>query len=538
MSTPLENLPEPLRSLLLCGGEGAAHLARCSRLAAEAGEAGQDGLAEALAVAAWSQSPLDAALALQAAPLLTGWPQAARAAMHVARFARQPGDAVEYARLAASRDHGRIKEYLDSRLQAEQGNLFWVRLAMSHALADMDQDWAEALAALLAAWGQPLLAALAGADAALTAGEGGRALEILSLVELPDVLPDVLMARRAALALGSAEGFRRWLEAEPWNPTPLLLASEALRQTSGQTSGQAPTASPPESVAVLLYTFNKARDIDATLDSLAASDLGQARLAVLDNGSTDDTAQVLEGWRGRLGPQRLEIVSLPVNVGAPAARNWLAALPLTRGADFAVYLDDDVELPRDWLGLLVEAERLYPDAGVWGARVVDHAAPVRIQSADTFLLPEPEEQAKAPGARRFALSDCHHQTLDMGQFGYVRPCATVTGCCHMFRTGRLLAQGGFDLRYSPTQYDDLDHDVRLLLAGLTPVYQGRLRVRHFKSTGSQGGEGQAQWGLGWANQYKLHQKFEAADFRRAAATAQQAALEDLRARREALEQAP
>ncbi|MFP5239868.1 MAG: glycosyltransferase family 2 protein, partial [Acidobacteriota bacterium] len=134
--------------------------------------------------------------------------------------------------------------------------------------------------------------------------------------------------------------------------------------------------------------------------------------------------------------------------------------------------------------------------------------------------------------------DCHHQTLDMGQFGYVRPCATVTGCCHMFRTERLLAQGGFDLRYSPTQYDDLDHDVRLLLAGLTPVYQGRLRVRHFKSTGSQGGVGQAQWGLGWANQYKLHQKFEAEDFRRAAATAQKAALEDLRARREMLEQAP
>ena len=529
MSTPLENLPEPLRSLLVCGGEGAAHLSRCSRLAAEAGEARMGGLAELLAVAAWSQSPLDAALALQAAPLLTAWPLAARAAMHVARYARQPGEAAEYAGLLSGRDHIRIKTYLDSRLQAEQGNLFWVRLALSHALAEMDQDWAEALAALLAAWGQPLLAALAGADAALTAGEGGRALEILSLLELPDVLS----SRRAALARGDEEGFRRWLAAEPWNPTPLLLASEALRQATAATPGTV-----PGSVAVLLYTFNKARDIEATLASLAASDLGAARLAVLDNGSTDDTAQVLTGWRGRLGPERLEVVSLPVNVGAPAARNWLAALPLTRGAEFTVYLDDDVELPRDWLGLLGMAERFYPEAGVWGARVVDHTSPVRIQSADTFLLPEPEEQAREPGARRFALSDCHHQTLDMGQFGYARPCATVTGCCHMFRTERLLAQGGFDLRYSPTQYDDLDHDVRLLLAGVTPVYQGLLRVRHFKSTGSQGGVGQAQWGLGWANQYKLHQKFEAVDFRRAAATALKAALEDLRARREMLEQTP
>jgi hypothetical protein len=90
----------------------------------------------------------------------------------------------------------------------------------------------------------------------------------------------------------------------------------------------------------------------------------------------------------------------------------------------------------------------------------------------------------------------------------------------------LASSGGFDLRYSPSQYDDLDHDIRLLLAGRIPVYQGNLAVSHFKSTGSQGAQGQAQYGVGWANQYKLHHKFEPDDFARAARTADQAAWND------------
>ena len=117
----------------------------------------------------------------------------------------------------------------------------------------------------------------------------------------------------------------------------------------------------------------------------------------------------------------------------------------------------------------------------------------------------------------------------------MRPCATVTGCCHLFRTRTLTEGRGFDLRYSPSQYDDLDHDLRLLLAGKTPVYQGHLAVGHFKSTGAQGQPGQAQFGLGAANQYKLHHSYTPEAIARAAHTADQAAWEDVQAKRESLE---
>ena len=60
--------------------------------------------------------------------------------------------------------------------------------------------------------------------------------------------------------------------------------------------------------------------------------------------------------------------------------------------------------------------------------------------------------------RGFTLLRPWLHTPDWGAYGLTRPCATVTGCCHLFPTDVLAATGGFDLRFSPTQYDDLDHD--------------------------------------------------------------------------------
>jgi len=163
--------------------------------------------------------------------------------------------------------------------------------------------------------------------------------------------------------------------------------------------------------------------------------------------------------------------------------------------------------------------------------VREFARPSHVQSADVFLVPE--AGADRLGERRFSLSSCHHELLDRGHLRCVRPCATVTGCCHLLRTDVVQALGGFDLRFSPSQYDDLDHDVRLLLAGRVQVCQGHLAVGHFKSTGSLGAPGQAQYGVGWANQFKLHHKHAPEDFRRAAHLADEAAWEDLLAKRRA-----
>jgi len=535
----LESLPRSLRLHLLAGSEGAAHLAQAADMAAGAG---LPDLARSLLLAAWAESPLDGALAARVAAVPGAPPVAAALAAQVAGSSRQPGELGYYRRLAGRRDHARVQAYLEGQRAKEPDNLYWTRLSLTHAMAGEDWDRAGSLTETLP---EPL-ARLIGGDVALLRGRPDQALAeyrlCLGLWDGPGALPGQapqpaagpvasgcasppgILPRlaQALLALGEAgQGaaeLRRALGQDPWR-TGALLALHDL-ETGWSTRCEAL----PGGVAVLLYTFGKAADLDRTLASLAASALDGARLFVLDNGSRDATPDILTAWTDRLGADRLRTIRLPVNVGAPAARNWLMRLPEVRAVDWAAYVDDDVSLPPDWLRRLGAAARLYPEAGVWGCRVRDFARPSRIQSADAFLAPL--EASAEPHARRFELSNCHHQTLDRGQFAYLRPCATVTGCCHLFRTATLAAQGGFDLRYSPSQYDDLDHDIRLLLAGRTPVYQGHLAVGHFKSTGSLGAAGQSQYAIGFANQYKLHHSYTPEQFARAADAAQQAAWAD------------
>jgi len=209
-------------------------------------------------------------------------------------------------------------------------------------------------------------------------------------------------------------------------------------------------------------------------------------------------------------------VRLPCNIGAPAARNWLLSLPRIRDYDWIVFLDDDAVVPPDWLRYFGRAMRAFPSGAVYGCRVVDYANPLSMQSTDLHL--EAGGPTGGPGSlepaheRRFSISDLHYQVQDFGQFCYIRPCVSVTGCCHLFRRAALDAAGHFDLRFAPTQYDDVEHDIRHALRGEFAVYQGHLRVTHMQRTG------QAAWAdsdkllATWANLFKLQIKYTQAEY--------------------------
>ncbi len=95
------------------------------------------------------------------------------------------------------------------------------------------------------------------------------------------------------------------------------------------------------------------------------------------------------------------------------------------------------------------------------------------------------------------------QSLDAGLFDYLRPCDSVTGCCHLFRAKTLEKSGGFDIRLSPSQYDDLEHDFRLLKDGGYAVYQGHLQVLHRKRSGLASHTSPQSEGNALGNKFKL-----------------------------------
>ncbi|WP_285906627.1 glycosyltransferase family 2 protein [Pseudodesulfovibrio pelocollis] len=510
-----DSLPEPLRHKLLLGFTGRLHLLDVAGWCLRSGDPGLAPVAVDAVRTAFGENPLDGAMAgdlLAVEPLRQLLPEPTRRALAgLAAHWRRPDSIAYYHRLLARRDFGKTLDFIEQSAAREPDNLFWREQAVAMGLTGNDPDRAEAVA--LAGFPDlPELAPLKACAAARIQAFRGRGVEAARLYrQVGDVFGPAFAGLGAGLAM-LAEGDRASanlllldaLRHAPWNTSLLLRLHDLL---AGLDQEVRPLGG---SVAVLLYSWNKAVELDATLRSLLESELAGASLFVLDNGSTDDTPEVLRSWQARfdsrLGPGRFRVITLPVNIGAPAARNWLMRHEAVAGHDYACYLDDDVEIPADWLLRLGAAVHHYPEAGVWGCKVVDHANAALIQSADSHLLvdedgPPPDLARLAPNP--FRLSDLHIQTLDGGLFDILRPCASVTGCCHLFRTRDLLAFGDFAIHLSPSQYDDMERDLRLCEAGRFPVYQGHLAVRHKKRTGAASRVSGREEGNALGNKYKM-----------------------------------
>ena len=262
-------------------------------------------------------------------------------------------------------------------------------------------------------------------------------------------------------------------------------------------------------MAVLLYSWNKADLLADTLDSLHRSELGMARIFVLDNGSTDHTPDVLRAATDRFGADRFHVETLPVNVGAPAARNWLLSLEGVRSRHWAAFLDDDVVLPEHWLLHLLGAAGTQKNVGAVGCRITAAAPPHGLQSADYNLFrrtPAPAEPGKLPN-RIMAFDNTGAIDPDYGLFDYTRPCLSVSGCCHLISIRSIEKAGGFDLRYTPTQFDDLDRDLQSALHGMPAVYAGGLAVRHVQHSSLAKAQTLRQIGHVMGNKYKLDTKY-------------------------------
>ncbi len=519
MHLDFSRLPLNLSSGLLMGSVGHGHLLDLAWMALEqAGTAAEDASGETglelldlgadLLCAAWEEDPLDGVTAGQLLTLNakrpTLSPAVEQAVAAVAASWKEPDNARYFYRLLARREMDKVRRFVVEQRDKEPDNPYWLKQAVGISLYEGDFDWVgEWLEKVTYPHLSPLVEKVRG-DTALSRGdpEEARNCYARAIRELPCPSLEYL-GGEALHRMGQRDQalgiWQRILARRPWHTNLLLRLYDAVNDRDRD------IRPPSGSVLICLYSYNKADELTATLDSLLDTELGEARIRVLDNGSSDDTLSRLESFRQRLGPERFGVVELPVNVGAAAARNWLMKLPEAAASDYVVYMDDDVRLPADWLGKLGACAEAYPEAGVWGCRVVDEGNPAVLQSVDMALTdPDP---STGDDSRRFKISDLHHQNLDFGQFSYTRPCASVIGCCHMFRSSRLEEAGGFDLRFSPSQYDDIDHDIRLCLAGWPPAYQGHLLVKHRKHTGKSSHRDGGELGNALANMHKLQQKY-------------------------------
>ncbi|MBL8732049.1 MAG: glycosyltransferase family 2 protein [Planctomycetes bacterium] len=286
-------------------------------------------------------------------------------------------------------------------------------------------------------------------------------------VQEPSGLLDHALAARRQLAAGHHDYFH-----QKWGFDPKAPDLHEVRRRYGHTRicwriGERLTERLPAqpAVDVCVVTWNSRAVLPRMLDHLARTRWPELRLFVVDNGSSDGTV----GWlqeRAATLPFPLQVESLPQNVGIAQAMN----LAFAKGtAPIVARLDDDAFVPPDWLERMVPRFHQRPYAGMVGPRISnDHDG--SLQCGPGRLWPAPlAHVAPGEGDRLRGLARV----------------VTVRGCCNLYRRSVLATVGGLDIRFSPSQFDELDHHLALAVAGYEVLYDGEVEVGHRLVAGRQ-----------------------------------------------------
>ena len=116
----------------------------------------------------------------------------------------------------------------------------------------------------------------------------------------------------------------------------------------------------PPSVSVVIPTYNYARFVGRAIDSALAQTATPAEIIVIDDGSTDETPQVLDRYAGRVTTLR------QANSGVSATRN--VGISMARGDLVALLDSDDVWRPTK-LERQLELLSRHPECGAIGCGV-------------------------------------------------------------------------------------------------------------------------------------------------------------------------
>lgn len=113
-------------------------------------------------------------------------------------------------------------------------------------------------------------------------------------------------------------------------------------------------------VSVIIPVYNGSRYLAATLDSVLAQTHPLHEIIVIDDGSTDSSAEILQSYGDRLQVVRQG------NQGVAAARN--VGLARATG-EFITFIDQDDLWPADRTRILVDALRARPEAALAAGKV-------------------------------------------------------------------------------------------------------------------------------------------------------------------------
>ena len=141
-------------------------------------------------------------------------------------------------------------------------------------------------------------------------------------------------------------------------------------------------------VCAVVLTYNRRDLLDECLQTIAAQTHHCDRIVVVDNASSDGTAEmVARRWAGRVD---LHVVG--TNIGAAGGFNLGMRLAYQTGADYIWAMDDDVLPEPDALATLLDAARLLDARGISPAFLTSLA---RAPGGEVTNVPEVDRRPNA-----------------------------------------------------------------------------------------------------------------------------------------------
>lgn len=128
-------------------------------------------------------------------------------------------------------------------------------------------------------------------------------------------------------------------------------------------------------VWIVVPTWNRRDDLLACLTSIADLDYPEKRVVVVDNGSTDGSAEAVR----RYHPGN-DLIALEHNLGATEGANLGFKFALENEADYVLRLDSDTILAKNFLTIMVNAAQANPSFGLLVGKVFYFSNPSRIWS--------------------------------------------------------------------------------------------------------------------------------------------------------------
>jgi GT2 family glycosyltransferase/glycosyltransferase involved in cell wall biosynthesis len=219
-------------------------------------------------------------------------------------------------------------------------------------------------------------------------------------------------------------------------------------------------------VSVIVALWNRAELTLAALRSVCAQREVSLDVVLVDNASTDRTSELLDRIPGATILRNAENLgfTLAANQGARAARGELL-----------LFLNSDAMLHPGAVLNLVRAYERSADVGAVGGRLIWPNG--RLQEAGCVVW-------------RDGACEAFGRNGDPGDaaYGFERDVDFCSGAMLLTARQRFLEMGGFDERYKPAYYEDVDYCVRLQVAGSRVIYTPFAAATHveFASSVSSG----------------------------------------------------